>query len=68
MEKPEFIRKYVPGFIGGSEIADKATDQEVQFLAEMQDKANQLQNEWWEVKRIIKNIKSGIEKRKEVAP
>ncbi len=34
---PEWIRKYAPGFIGGKEVAEKATDEEIIALARLQD-------------------------------
>ena len=62
-ESAEFIRDYIPGFIGGKEIADKATDKEIEFLAARQDEANRLHNKWQEIKSQIINLQKAIEAR-----
>ncbi len=57
----DYIRKSIPGFVGGKEIADKATDIELCILAECPDKLAELHNTGLEYKkreaRILKQIK-----------
>lgn len=60
---PDEIRKYYPGFIGGKEIAEKATDAEVVALAEWTDMAVCLRNRLREVERFTNNLQEAIRSR-----
>lgn len=44
MSKAEQVRKFAPGYIGGDDVAEKATDEEILKLVELLDKKADLYN------------------------
>jgi len=58
----DFARNYAPGYIGGREVAQKATDRQVKQLIVLNDQKAKLFNRSRELEKrrgnIVKSIKS----------
>jgi len=63
MLDPKWIRNYAPGFIGGEEVAKKATDEEVLFLAELANEMSRLYSRFLDRKEKFNNLVEAIKKR-----
>ncbi len=63
IKKATNIRISAAGYIGGIEIADKATLQEVLTLADLQDEHAKLYNQLWANERTQTNITALIKER-----
>jgi len=63
MLNPKWIRDYAPGFIGGEEVARKATDEEILFLAKLADEESRLYNLLMERKREFNRLVEAIKRR-----
>ena len=59
----EFVKTNAPGYIGGQEIIQKATNEEIIYLIELQDKIAGLINEAEELERRKDNLKQAIQRR-----
>jgi deoxyribodipyrimidine photolyase len=58
-----FIREYMPELIGGEEIADKADNGEVRFMAKINDKIAELDREKQQLEKMLEQIKKKIKAR-----
>jgi hypothetical protein len=54
------IREYCPGYIGGSEIAHKATDTEIEALIDLGDEAAVWHNRYVEASQQRAQLLKGI--------
>ena len=45
VSKAEQIRRYAPGYVGGKQLAEEATDKEILAIARAQDKVAKLHNQ-----------------------
>lgn len=59
-----YIRDYMPGFIGGCDIAKKATDEEVILICQLQDKQAILCNDCTSIIGQIKILQDMISDRR----
>ena len=59
----QLIREIAPGYIGGRELAAKATDSEVLWLTQQSDKVARLRNEAMQIEGLIQNVRETINQR-----
>ncbi len=62
IKKAEQIRKTAPGYIGGRELVDKASDEQILMLTALQDKHVTLHNQMKDNEALQANIIKAIEK------
>jgi len=63
-KKVEEIREYYPGFVGGKEVAEKATDEEIIWLVRWGNEAAHLVNKCKEIEQLQNNLIRGIKERR----
>ena len=63
MLDPRWIREHASGFIGGEEVAKKATDEEVLFLAELANEMSRLYSRFLDRRERFSNLVETIKKR-----
>jgi hypothetical protein len=59
----EWFRKYVPGCLGGEEVAQEMTTNELIFVLDLDDKATEAYNTYVEYQRMGKNTIEAIRER-----
>lgn len=60
----DYIRDYLAGFIGGCDVASKATDKEVALLCQLQDDKAKVYNRYISIDNSIKVLQSMIKERR----
>jgi len=56
----KFIRNYTPGLIGGEKVTREATDNEIEFLADVGNQIAKLYNRLIDLQQQEKNVQTGI--------
>ena len=67
MSKAEQVRQYAPGYVGGEEIASRATDEQLEKLIELLDKKADLYNRHIApIMKEVEKMKSTIKRQKKI--
>lgn len=57
---PNFIRNHAPGYVGGREVTDRATDEELCLLEIMNDELAALHNAAIPIRKVVSALTQSI--------
>ena len=64
MDNLQFVKCFAPGAVGGRQVVDNATDEELYYLIVLGNEAAELRSRMTEVDTEIDNLKDAILRRK----
>lgn len=63
LKEIDSVKETAPGYIGGKQVATKATDSEISFLVKLNDEAAKMHNSLLMQKKYVENLQNSIKNR-----